>query len=923
MKKTFAITAILISFLLISQPVFADTSQTTTNVPLTSSDVIPLISSSGVTEAEPVESNKQISLTISLKLRNKNALKQAINSAHSKKVYGKIVSDSGMTNNYLPDSISHNNIISFLKSNGLTVSKIYNSHLTIKVQGSAQNIEKAFNVQLNYYTQNGTTFFANSNEPQLPANIAGSIESVDGLNNVQLKHSATNLYSSSIPYTPQQIQQAYDLTSSYSNNLNGQGINLAIAGNYSFKQSDITSFLGQYNITGTKPITIIPIDGTPAYNSDGSMETTLDIETAQSSAPGSQLLVYDGANPTSSTEENTFTQIVDDDIANVVSYSWGGDEGEYSPSQLNALDNLFMVGSAKGITFLAASGDNGSASLSYPSTDPYVTAVGGTHLTINGSNGQIASETGWPSSGGGSSAYFAKPTYQQGLSGSKTSYRTTPDVALNADPNTGYYIYYNGSWMDIGGTSASTPEWAAIMALVDQSRQKAGLGCLGLANTDLYSQTAAPAFHDITSGSNGGYSCSSGYDMVTGLGSVDAGKLIGLLTISGYTPVVPTSIILSNSTLNLSTGATSSLTAIVTPSQSVTWTSSDTSVATVSDSGAVTGIAPGTATVTATSQDGTAASSCTVTVAIPAPIALSNSTLTIGLGSTSSLIASTNPSQAVTWKSSSPSIVKVSNGTLAGVKVGTATITATTADGKSTTSCKVTVIKTAVTLSNSTLSVYIGTVANLTATVNPTQNVTWKSSSPAVVTVDNNGSVTAVNAGSATIIATSADGKATATCKVTVLKTVVTLSNKTLSMYIGATNTVSATVRPTQTVTWVSGNPSVATVANGVVTSVGAGTTTITATSADGKGTATCKVTVLKTTVKLSKNLLSSYIGGISLLTATTTPIQSVTWISSNPSVATVSDGAITAVAPGTTTITATSADGNAKATCKVTIVKT
>ncbi|SPF43275.1 putative Tripeptidyl-peptidase I [Candidatus Desulfosporosinus infrequens] len=536
MKKALTIITLLINFLMIVHPAFADTTQNQTYVPLAVSDVTPLLSQSDVIKTGDVEPDKLLNITISLKMRNKDTLKQKIGLAHSQGTYGRVVSDQDLANSYLPDETSHSKVIDFLKSSGLQITKTYNSRMAIQVQGSAQSIENAFNVTLSYYTQNGTEFFANSSEPQLPSDIAGFIESIDGLNNIPLKSSIADSSNGTAAFTPQQIQKAYDFTSAYANHLNGQGVNLAIAAYYSYNQSDISYFLNNFGITATNPISLIPIDGTPQRSKSGSEETTLDIESALSSAPGAQLLVYDGDNSDSTTETDEFTQIVDDGKANIVSYSWGLDESEYTPSQLNAMDSLFLAGAAKGMTFLIASGDDGSSEINYPATDPYVTAVGGTTMSISSSSGQISSEVGWSysnltqsGSGGGVSSVFLKPSWQPGTTLANSSYRMIPDVALNADPNTAYSIYYSGSWEQIGGTSVSTPEWAAIFALVDQSRSNNGLGSIGLANPDLYSLASGSVFHDITSGSNGEYSCLPGYDMVTGLGSVDADKLVNAL----------------------------------------------------------------------------------------------------------------------------------------------------------------------------------------------------------------------------------------------------------------------------------------------------------------------------------------------------------------------------------------------------------
>lgn len=536
MKKLLSVLILLMIFLTIGRPVFADIPQSSTLVPLAASDVIPLLSQNDVVKIGDVEPDKQLNITIALKLRNKDNLEQKISLAHVKRTYGRVVSNLDLKNSYLPDSNSHSKVLDFLKNNGLQPTKTYSGHMAIQVQGSVEAIEKAFKVTLSYYTFAGTEFFANSTEPLLPPEIADLIESIDGLNNLQLKPSLAGLSNPTESYSPQQIQKAYNFTSAYTNNINGQGVKLAIAANYSFNQSDISYFLNYYGITGTNPISVIPVDGTPQYDKDGSLETTMDIEAALSSAPGAQLLVYDGATSSITTQTNLFTQIVDDEKANIVSYSWGLAENMYSRSQLNAMDNLFLEGAAKGITFLVASGDSGSQEISYPATDPYVTAVGGTSLNIN-SSGQIYSESGWSGSGGGVSSFFTKPSWQQGITTINSAYRMIPDVALDANPNTGYAIYFNGSWNQVGGTSAAAPEWAALFALVDQARLSNGFLPIGLANPDLYALANGSVFHDITSGSNGAYSCKQGYDLVTGLGSADAAQLVNALASAQTTTV--------------------------------------------------------------------------------------------------------------------------------------------------------------------------------------------------------------------------------------------------------------------------------------------------------------------------------------------------------------------------------------------------
>jgi subtilase family serine protease len=180
---------------------------------------------------------------------------------------------------------------------------------------------------------------------------------------------------------------------------------------------------------------------------------------------------------------------------------------------------------------VAASGDNGAGTL-YPSASPNVLTVGGTTLNLT-TSGTIISESGWSGSGGGYSSVEGEPSYQSSAGISDPSgKRGVPDVAYDADPNTGYYVYdsnyygLGGLWA-VGGTSAGAPQWAALVAIADQGRRLAGNVSLDGASQTLPALYQHPAdFHDITSGSNGAYSAHSGWDPVTGLGSPIANKLI-------------------------------------------------------------------------------------------------------------------------------------------------------------------------------------------------------------------------------------------------------------------------------------------------------------------------------------------------------------------------------------------------------------
>jgi len=326
-------------------------------------------------------------------------------------------------------------------------------------------------------------------------------------------------------FAPQQVLTAYGINTLQSAGDLGQGQTIAIIDAYGSPtiQSDLNSFSAYYGL----PSTTVSVLGTGGANSQWAQETTLDVEWAHAVAPDSKIvLVQAPDNSTASLLTAVNTAVGDG--ASVVSMSWGATESSGNPS----LNSYFNV---PGVTFIASSGDSGRG-VNYPSASPFVTAVGGTTLTLN-SNNSIASEVVWDSSNGvsssgGISAYQSKPSYQQNNSGVTAvdpgTFRATPDVSYNA---MNYGIYYDGGWYGVMGTSAGAPQWAGIAALIDTGRAAAGLDPLGATDTAqdpslnalLYAQSTS-SFNDITTGNNTNssgryYSAGTGYDLATGLGS--------------------------------------------------------------------------------------------------------------------------------------------------------------------------------------------------------------------------------------------------------------------------------------------------------------------------------------------------------------------------------------------------------------------
>jgi len=351
-------------------------------------------------------------------------------------------------------------------------------------------------------------------------------------------------------FNPAQVRHAYGFDQITFGSVAGDGTGQTIAivdayDNPKFVSSSDPNFInsdlhhfdasGDFGFTLSDPV-FTKVDqsgGTnyPAVNAGWSSEIALDVEWAHAIAPGANILLVEA-------NSNSFADLLTavDTAANypgvsVVSMSWGG--GEFSGE--SSYDSHF---SHPGITFVASSGDSGTPP-EWPAISANVLAVGGTTLTLN-SNNSYKSETGWRSSGGGISTQVPKPDYQTLVSTSSTTKRTSPDVAYNADPNTGVLVYdsVNGGWFAFGGTSAGAPQWAALVAIADQGRGAAGsldgatqtLYALYKAAKADYASTSVSEFHDITSGRNGpGSAAKTGYDTVTGIGTPMANQVVAAL----------------------------------------------------------------------------------------------------------------------------------------------------------------------------------------------------------------------------------------------------------------------------------------------------------------------------------------------------------------------------------------------------------
>jgi subtilase family serine protease len=355
---------------------------------------------------------------------------------------------------------------------------------------------------------------------------------------VNVDPAANTSHPPSSAYTPAQVRHAYGFDQ-IMNQGAGQTIGIVDAYDDANVQNDLTAFSRQFGLpacTGSNGCfrQIYATGKRPAANANWSVEIALDVEWAHAIAPQASIILVEA----SSNSMANLTAAVDIAVRNgasVVSMSWM--TGEFSGE--SSMDKHFV---SNGVTFVAASGDSGTGA-TYPAASPDVIGVGGTTLILD-ANGNYLGETTWNGSGGGLSGYEREPMFQAqfGIPDDSRGFRGIPDVSYNASPVTGFAVYdsvaINGTsgWLQVGGTSAGTPQWAALIAIANSMRTAARKAHLSGPNTILYSlahSNIGSDFRPVTQGTNGtcGTLCDAltGYDYVTGLGTPQAATLINSL----------------------------------------------------------------------------------------------------------------------------------------------------------------------------------------------------------------------------------------------------------------------------------------------------------------------------------------------------------------------------------------------------------
>lgn len=489
----------------------------------------------------------RLTIVVGLQLRNVDELNKLLaeQANPASPQYRRFITPDQFAQRYSPAHADVDQVVAFLGKNGIRVIAVTPNRTLIQAEGTVSQLEAAFGVTINEYTWTSPagvkkTYFSNAQDPSVPSNLAGIVQSVIGLNTFAEFESMMRRSPQPAPkafvsgYTPQDLAQVYNYPNANNKNatttLSGKGVKIAVATAENYDQKDMDEYYKQFGIKRTGQVVNIYVGGNPNKVNG---ETTLDLQMVAGQAPGADILMYMGNDPKFTTFTLVFNQIVTDNKADIMSVSWGLCEDGTGKAQMLTEQAIFKQGAAQGIAMFAAAGDDGAydcptkkpmLSVDYPSSDPYITAVGGT--TLYASGGKRTSEGAWTGGGGGISAYHKRPTWNNGNGVPAGDMRMSSDVSLVSDPWTGYAIYVEGQWGEVGGTSAAAPMWAALWAL---SVENAG-GRLGLANETIYrmgnSADYGKLFYDVTSGNNGdhrgpGYNTGPNWDHPTGWGAPD------------------------------------------------------------------------------------------------------------------------------------------------------------------------------------------------------------------------------------------------------------------------------------------------------------------------------------------------------------------------------------------------------------------
>ncbi len=425
----------------------------------------------------------------------------------------------------------------FCNEAGLSMVERSTARRSVIVSGTSSQFEKAFATELYHYAHDLGTFRGTVEEITVPSAISAAVIAVLGLDNRPCARPHFRPASSAaVSYTPLQVAERYAFPAGDGS---GQCIGIIELGG-GFRPADLSSYFAGLGLAAPEVIAVSVDNASnqPTGSADGpDGEVMLDIEVAGAIAPKARIAVYFAPN-TDAGFTDAISRAVHDTTQKptVLSISWGGPESSWTSAAIKAMDAALADAAALGITVCIASGDNGASDgatdganhVDFPASSPHALGCGGTSLKASGESVWNNGANGG-AGGGGVSTVFSLPSFQDGLSvhpltgsATKLSMRGVPDVAGDADPETGYQVLVDGSATVIGGTSAVAPLWAGLIARLNANAGQS----LGFLVPALYAQPAL--LSDITSGNNNGFQASAGWDACTGLGSPKGTALGGL-----------------------------------------------------------------------------------------------------------------------------------------------------------------------------------------------------------------------------------------------------------------------------------------------------------------------------------------------------------------------------------------------------------
>jgi uncharacterized membrane protein len=472
-------------------------------------------------------------------------------------------------------------VSNWLRLHGMTVDEVAPGRNAIVFSGTAAQVEETFQTPIKMYQVRGQLHYANAADPQIPQALAEVVNGPAALHDFHSAPAHTGLVPAYTAgngahfLTPADWVTIYDVGPLYSQGLDGTGQSIAVLGRADITLTDIETFRKNVGLPAKDPQVIVN-GADPGYpGCADEMESTMDVELAGAIAKNATIKFVTSKSGTTDGIELSAQYAVNNNVAPIITVSYGECEAALGNAGNTAWNAVWQQAASQGQSVFVSSMDDGAAGCDDPDdtiatqgqavsgmcSTPYNTCVGGTMFNdaynpgtywsaTNGGGMSSAlsyiPEVAWNesgpnisgglwASGGGVSTLYAKPVWQAAPGVPADGQRDIPDVALTAAINDANVVEFQGSQFYGSGTSAATPAMASIIALVLQNGNGAPLGNInpvlyGLA-AEQYSSSGAAVFHDITSGNNSvpgvtGFSAGAGYDLVTGLGSVDAQVLV-------------------------------------------------------------------------------------------------------------------------------------------------------------------------------------------------------------------------------------------------------------------------------------------------------------------------------------------------------------------------------------------------------------